>query len=193
VVVSLVLGSVSKKSIGEDTAIGVLFSLTMAVGIVLFSISKEQRSLMSYLFGDVLAITNRDLLYLLLVTGSVIVFDLLFRDILVQFTFDEDFTRLMHPKVNLVYRLFLAILAVTVVVAVQTVGVILVSAFLIIPAATATSLLNDYKKVFLLAPVLSSASVVVGLLLSLQIDAPPGALIVLVQGATFFTTLFLRR
>ncbi|MGB9790570.1 MAG: metal ABC transporter permease [Thermotoga caldifontis] len=193
VVVSLVLGSVSKKNIGEDTAIGVLFSLTMAVGIVLFSVSKKQRSLMSYLFGDVLAITNQDLLYLLLVTGSVIIFDLLFRDILVQFTFDEDFARLMHPKVDLVYRLFLAILAVTVVVAVQTVGVILVSAFLIIPAATATILLSDYRRAFLLAPVLSSASVVAGLLLSLQIDVPPGALIVLVQGAVFFTTLFLRR
>jgi ABC-type Mn2+/Zn2+ transport system permease subunit len=71
--------------------------------------------------------------------------------------------------------------------------VILVSAFLIIPASTATISLKDYRWAFIFAPLLSSISVVLGLLLSLGIDAPPGALMVLVQGAMFFAALFLRR
>ncbi len=193
VLVSLLLGRISRRNVSEDAAIGVLFSLTMAVGIVLFSVAKKQRSLTSQLFGDVLTVTNSDLLYLLIITGIVVFFNILFKDALVHFTFDEDFTRLMRPKMDLVYQLFLVILAISVVVGVRTVGVILVSAFLIIPASTATFSLKDYRWAFVLAPLFSSISVVLGLFLALFIDAPPGALMVLAQGAMFFATLFLRR
>ncbi|MDK2923335.1 MAG: zinc transport system permease protein [Pseudothermotoga sp.] len=193
VLVSLLLGKLSRRSVSEDAAIGVLFSLTMAVGIVLFSVAKKQRSLTSYLFGDILTVTKIDLLYLSIVTGIVILFNVVFRDALIHFTFDEDFTRLMHPKIDVVYQLFLAILAVSVVVGVRTVGVILVSAFLIIPASTAVMSSNDYRLAFIFAPLFSSISVILGLFLSLAIDAPPGALTVLIQGAIFFTTLFVRR
>lgn len=192
-IVSLVLGKLSRKNVSEDVAVGVLFSLTMAVGVVLFSLTKKQRSLMSYLFGDILTITNADMIYLSIITILVIVYNLLFKDALVQFTFDEDFTRLMRPKIESIYQLFLMLLAATVVIGVRTVGVILVSAFLIIPAATASISARDYRWVFLFAPILSSISVVAGLLLSLNINVPPGALIVLLQGAAFFTAAVLRR
>ncbi|MCS7175820.1 metal ABC transporter permease [Pseudothermotoga sp.] len=193
VVASLILAKLSRRNISEDVSVGVLFSLTMAIGVILFSLVKRQRNLMSYLFGDILTVTDTDMFYLSIVTVSVIVYNLLFKDTLVQFTFDEDFTKLMRPKIDLIYQLFLAVLAITVVIGVRTVGVILVSAFLIIPAATASIGAKDYRKVFLFAPVLSSISVVVGLLLSLYMDVPPGALIVVVQGAMFFTTIALRR
>lgn len=192
-IVSLVLAKLSRRNVSEDVAVGVLFSLTMAVGVVLFSLTKRQRSLMSYLFGDILTITNVDMIYLSIITILVIVYNFLFKDALVQFTFDEDFTRLMRPRIELIYQLFLMLLAATVVIGVRTVGVILVSAFLIIPAATASIGARDYRWVFLFAPILSSISVVAGLLLSLNINAPPGALIVLLQGVAFFTMVALRR
>lgn len=193
VIVSLALGKLSKKNVSEDAAIGVLFSLTMAVGVVLFSLVRGQRSLMYYLFGDILTVTNDDLLYLSIITGAVVLFNLLFRDAMVSYTFDEDFTKLVHPKTGIIYHLFLATLAISVVVGVRTVGVILVSAFLIIPASTAVIVVKDYRWAFIFAPLISCVSVLLGLFSSLKIDVPPGALVVLIQGIIFFTTLLLKR
>lgn len=190
---AILLGYLSQKGVHEDTGVGILFSLSMATGIILFSVKRQQRSLMSYLFGDILTVSNKDLFFLFLIAALVILFTLLWKDRLIYMTFDKEFLKAMGVGTEVVYYSFLILLAATIVISVRTVGVILVSAFLIVPAASSNLILKDYRKMFCLAPILSISSSIVGITLSIWIDVPVGPIIVVVQSVIFFSMLFLKK
>ncbi len=191
--VSIVLGYLSQKGIHEDTGIGILFSLSMAVGIILFSIKNERRSLMSYMFGDILAVSRNDLFLLAVISLIVVVFTILWKDKLIYMSFDREFVKVTGVKTESIYYTFLAILAATIVIAVRTVGVVLVSAFLITPTAAASIVAKDFRRIFLLAPIFGIITVVAGITASIWIDVPVGSMIVVVQSLFFFALLLFKR
>ncbi len=193
VATALAIGFVTKRAgLRQDTAIGVLFAGTFALGVFLFSgIQGYVADLFSFLFGNVLAIGTGDLVALLLLGGGVILTVAVLWKELLYATFDPLGASASGIPVDRLEYLFLALVALTIVVSLQAVGIILVVAMLVTPAATAQLLTVRFTRVMILAAVVGIASAVVGLYLSYWLDVASGATIVLVQTGTFLLVLVL--
>ena len=188
---ALAIGVVTKRSgIRQDTVIGVMFAGTFAFGIFLFSTIKGYvADLFSFLFGNVLAISPTDLTALVILGLGVIgIVALMWKELLYA-TFDPLGAAASGIRVDGLEYLFLALVALTIVVSLQAVGIILVVAMLITPAATAQMLTVRFMRLMLLAAVVGIASAVIGLYLSYWLQVASGATIVLVQTALFLVAL----
>jgi manganese/iron transport system permease protein len=188
---ALAIGWVTKRAgIRQDTAIGVLFAGTFALGVFLFStINGYVADLFSFLLGNVLAIGPEDLVALVVLGGGVLlVVALLWKELLYA-TFDPLGAAASGIPVDRLEYLFLALVALTIVVSLQAVGIILVVAMLITPAATAQLVAVRFTRLMMVAAVVGIASSVAGLYLSYWLDVASGATIVLVQTATFLVVL----
>ena len=193
VATALAIGFVTRRAgLRQDTAIGVLFAGTFALGVFLFSsISGYVADLFSVLFGNVLAIGMSDLVALLILGGGVIVtVAVLWKDLLYA-TFDPLGAAASGIRVDRLEYLFLALVAVTIVISLQAVGIILVVAMLVTPAATAQLLTVRFTRVMVLAGVVGITSAILGLYLSYWLDVASGATIVLVQTGAFLLALLL--
>ena len=190
---ALAIGVVTRRAgIRQDTAIGVLFAGTFAFGVFLFStISGYVADLFSFLFGQVLAISPTDLLALsVLGLGVIATVAVLWKELLYA-TFDPLGAAASGIQVDRLELLFLALVAVTIVVSLQAVGIILVVAMLVTPAATAQLVTVRFTRLMLSAALIGVASAVVGLYASYWLDVASGATIVLVQTLWFTVTLLL--
>ena len=188
---ALAIGYVTKRAgIRQDTAIGVLFAGTFALGVFMFSaIQGYVADLFSFLFGNVLAISPSDLVALIaLGLGVLIVIALLWKELLYA-TFDPLGAAASGIPVDRLEYLFLALVALTIVVSLQAVGIILVVAMLVTPAATAQMLTVRFTRLMLVAAIVGIASAVLGLYLSYWLDVASGATIVLVQTGLFLVAM----
>jgi len=189
VVASLGIGAISKNSqIKEDTAIGIIFAGMFALGIALISTVRSYAvDLSHFLFGDVLSVSAQSLWLILLFGGIVLFIIFAFYKEFTTLSFDPILAATLRLPVDLLNNLLLVLIAVTVAVSLQTVGVALMVAMLVTPAATAYLLTNRLPKMMLLAAIFASLSGVVGLYLSYYLSIASGASIVLT--ATFFFIL----
>jgi ABC-type Mn2+/Zn2+ transport system permease subunit len=188
---ALAIGWVTRRAgIRQDTAIGVLFAGTFALGVFLFStIQGYVADLFSFLLGNVLAIGPEVLVALVVIGGGVIlVVALLWKELLYA-TFDPLGAAASGIPVDRLEYLFLALVALTIVVSLQAVGIILVVAMLITPAATAQLVSVRFTRLMLVAALVGVGSSVIGLYLSYWFDVASGATIVLVQTAAFILAL----
>jgi manganese/iron transport system permease protein len=188
---ALAIGWVTKRAgIRQDTAIGVLFAGTFALGVFLFStIDGYVADLFSFLLGNVLAIGPEDLVALVVLGGGVVLLVALLWKELLYATFDPLGAAASGIPVDRLEYLFLALVALTIVVSLQAVGIILVVAMLITPAATAQLITVRFTRLMLLAALVGIASSIAGLYLSYWLDVASGATIVLVQTGTFLVVL----
>jgi manganese/iron transport system permease protein len=190
---ALAIGYVTKRAgIRQDTAIGVLFAGTFALGVFMFSaIQGYVADLFSFLFGNVLAISPQDLVALLLLgSGVIVVVAVLWKELLYA-TFDPLGAAASGIPVERLEYLFLALVALTIVVSLQAVGIILVVAMLVTPAATAQMLVSRFTRLMAVAALIGISSAVFGLYLSYWLDVASGATIVLVQTGLFLVCLAL--
>ena len=192
--VAWAIGWITRKGeVSEDTAIGIFFPTAMALGVALISLSPTYRQdLLGYLFGNILSVGPNDLWLLLLLTGgSLGVLALLFKEFLFLGVDEEAAKAAGLPAAALNY-LLLSILAITVVAAMKLVGIVLVSAFLVIPAATGQTLARSVRGMVAISVVAALVSVAMGLWLSWLWVLPSGASIVLFAAALFFASYFLK-
>ncbi|MFC1968025.1 metal ABC transporter permease [Chloroflexota bacterium] len=191
--VALGIGFTSKKGrVSEDAAIGILFIVAMALGVIFVGLAPGYNvDLFGYLFGSILAVSAADLWTIailgLLVIGIVI---LLYKELLFL-SFDEEMAKVSGLPVEKLYYLLLCLLAVTVVISIRIVGIILVSALLILPAATAFQLTRNFRFMMLLSACFGVLSGIAGLLLSYWFDLPSGATIILTASLVFILSLLL--
>jgi zinc transport system permease protein len=195
VAVALGIATLGRESrLGQDTVIGVFFSGAMAFGLALASAGRGgQQDLFAYLFGNVLAIGPSELAALG-VLGGVVAAGLAatFRAQLFL-AFDEELARAYGHPVGALDALLLVLLALTVVIGVRLVGVLLVEALLVVPAATAALWATHYQARLGLSIGLGAAACAAGLALAWQLDLAVGATVALVAVAGFFASLALRR
>jgi len=193
-VVALAIGTVSSRTrISEDTVIGVFFSSSMALGVVLLGLARGyQADIFGYLFGNILAVGREDLWALgvagLAVTGFILYF---FKE-LFALCFDEDMARAQGLPVTFLYFGLLVSVAITVMVSVKLVGVILASALLVIPAATGLALSENYRTVLALALASALGSGLAGLAVSYRYDLASGATIVICATLVFLVASGIR-
>lgn len=182
------IGWISERgTLTEETAIGILFPTTMAFGIAVISLSATYRQdLMAYLFGSMLAVRGSDL-WLLggLAAGTLAVIGLFFKE-LVYLSIDPDAARAAKIPVRALHYLLLTVLAATIVASIKLVGVVLVSALLVIPAATGQLAARSMAGMLGISVATALVAVVGGLWLSWISNLPSGATIVLLAAAIFF-------
>lgn len=190
---ALVIGLLHEKArVSLDTAIGILFSTSMALGVALISSMKFYTTdLNSYLFGSVLAISPQNL-YIIIGAAILILLTLgIFYKEFLFYTFDPDMAEVAGVPSSKLHYLMLAMIAVTVVVAAQTVGIILVTALLVIPAASAFQWTRSFKVMLLLSILFGVSSAVIGLYLSYYLNIASGASIALTAALFFFLSFLL--
>jgi ABC-type Mn2+/Zn2+ transport system permease subunit len=193
VVTALGITYVSRRGrLRTDTAIGVLFAGTFALGILMFStIEGYVADLFGFLFGNLLSISPADLAGLLVLAAIILVTVGVFWKELLYATFDPLGAGAAGLRVDWLEYGFLAIVALTIVASLQSVGIILVVAMLVTPAATAQLLTVRFGRMMMLAVGVGIGSAVLGLYVSYWQDVASGATIVLVETAAFLVVLLL--
>lgn len=176
----------------EDVLIAAFWSVGMAVGVIFISRTPGYAvDLTSYLFGNILLVSRDDLWLMALVDSFVLASVLLCYRQFLATVFDEEHARLRGVRVEAFYIYLLCIVALTVVLLIQIVGLILVMALLVLPAATAAGFAGSVLRMMGLAVVLSMAVTVAGLGLSFAPNLPSGATMVVVSGLVYLAaTLF---
>jgi manganese/iron transport system permease protein len=193
IVTALGIGALTRRSgLRSDSIIGVLFAGMFALGVALFSsIPNYVGDLFHFLFGDVLGISVSDLLALsLLVLILLVVVRVLWKELLFA-TFDPLGAGAAGLPVRRLDDLLLILIAVTIVISLQAVGIVLVVAMITTPAATAQMLVQRFGKMISTAALIGVVSAVAGLYLSYALDLASGAAIVLVETTLFLLVLLL--
>ena len=178
----LILKITKKAKIYGDSAIGIVSAVGLSFGILLASLSRGFNvDLFSYLFGNILAISNSEVIISIILSTLVAIIIYLFYHELFSATFDEEFATASGIKTNRLNTMLAILTAITVVLSIKIVGVMLVSALLIIPASTALQINKSFKGCIFTAIITSILSVLIGITLSFFLDLPAGATIVLLN------------
>jgi zinc transport system permease protein len=186
-VAAIIIGLVSLRARQrEDTVISAIYALGMALGIIFISKTPGyNQDLMSYLFGNILMVSQSDLWLIggldIIVVGA----GLLFYNQLLIVCFDEEFARTRGINVEFYYLLLLCLTALTVVILVTVVGIVMVIALLTLPAAIAGFFAKSLRQTMLLATLISIVLTVLGLAVSFTADLPTGATIILIAGIIY--------
>lgn len=180
-----------RTELTSDTVIGVFFSGSMALGVLVIGFQRGyQTDLLSYLFGDILSVSVLDVGLALALT--LVVVGLIFRrsTLLIKVAFNRDLSRVEGVNAVAWDYLFMTLLALTVAVSLKIVGIVLVSALVIVPAAAARNLARDFRGLMVLAAGIGLVSAAAGLVASYYLNTPSGPTIVLVAIVFFIASFF---
>lgn len=178
----------------EDTLIGALWAIGMAIGLLFISQTPGYTSnLTSYLFGNILLVPEQDLWFMAGLNALLLVLVSLFYHQFLAVIFDEEFARLRGIPVTFFYLLLLCLIAVTVVLLIHVVGLILVIALLTLPAAIAGHYVHSLGKMMVIATWLGSVFTSGGLALSYAPDLPSGPTMILLAGSAYVLSEIVRR
>ena len=191
---AMIIGWVSLRARQrEDTIIGALWAIGMAVGVIFISLTPGYREdLMSYLFGNILMVGRGDLWLIAALDALVVAVCLLFYNQFLAVCFDEEQARLRGLRVEFYYLLLLALTALTVVLLSVVVGIVLVIALLTLPVAVAANFARRLWQMMLLAVALSVVLTSAGIALGYQADLPAGATIIVLAGALYLVVILAR-
>lgn len=186
VMVWLVGVSSKKGNLNVDASIGILFAVTMALAVLFIGMMKQYNTeLFGFLFGNILAVTPKDLTFMSLIFVGVISVLLIGFRAFYYWAFDETMAEASGVAMPFVFFLFLSLLALSIVASLKVVGELLVTAFMVIPASSAYQLTYSFKKMIVLSVLLGALASVLGLIASFIWDVPSGASIVIVLGIEF--------
>jgi zinc transport system permease protein len=170
----------------EDTLIGAIWAMGMAIGLLFISQTPGYASsLTSYLFGNILLVPEQDVWFMAILDLLLLLIVGLFYRQFLAVIFDEEFARLRGVPVSFFYLLLLCLIAVTVVLLIHVVGLILVIALLTLPAAIAGHYVHSLGGMMLIATLLGSSFTVGGLALSYSPNLPAGPTIILLAGSAY--------
>lgn len=179
----------SKTRIKEDTVIGLVFTGFFALGLVLVSKIKSSIDLTHILFGNVLGISDGDILQIIIISVITLVTIAILRKDLILFCFDATHARSIGLNTTFLYYVLLSLLSLTAVAGLQTVGIILVVAMLVTPGATAYLLSDRFDHMMLIAMASGVFSSVMGTYISYHIDGSTGGCIVVLQTVLFLVAM----
>lgn len=195
VLAAFIIGTVRRRNTAHsDIIISLLWSLGMAMGIAFIGLMPGYPPDMnSYLFGNILSVTRKDILTMLILTVIVVITAIAFFNDWKAFLFDSDFSKINGIKVNLLEYLLLILTALSIVALIRVVGIILVIALLSAPAACASILSKSLKNRILTAMLLSAIFCTSGLTVSYYFNIASGASIVFISVLFYFLLLILKK
>lgn len=183
----LLIGRVTRrKLLSADAAIGIVTTASFAAGIVLFNkFGRARRSIDAVLFGDILGVARTDV-YAVIGVGLIVLFVVLraYRPLLYS-TFDSEVARVTGGRPDLLDAVLMVLLSLTVLVTMRVIGVLLISALLVLPASTARMLTDSFARMLAISPLLGAATSLVGMNLSYHVNTSTGATVILINAAVF--------
>ena len=183
--VLLKLSSSSNSKMSGDSAIAIISSSALAIGITVCSVTGMNSDLISYLFGSILATSKEDAILAVILAVIIIVSFFIFYNKIFAVTFDDDFAKATGTPTN-VYNMVIAVLtALTIVIGMRVMGTLLISALIIFPSLTSMRLFRNFKGVIISSVVISLFCFFTGMIVSFNFDTPTGATVVLVNLAMF--------
>lgn len=193
IIVAILLTYLKEKTNLEiDTAIGIFFAVSVALGILFISLNKRYTSdAFSYLFGSILLVSNSDLILAGLFTITTFLLSIVFWKRWTYASFDPELALSDRIPVSLDNYLLSVMIALAVVISIKLVGIILVASFLVIPSATAKIVANSFGKLTFCGILFGVISSLVGIYLAVVLDIPSGSGIILTQALIFVLVLLL--
>jgi manganese/iron transport system permease protein len=192
IIIALGIGQLSKQGrLKEDTAIGILFSAFLALGILIISSIRTYAVDLSHiLFGNILGVSRNDLIFTAATGFVVLLFIFIFYKEFMIISFDQVFARVVKIPVEVYRNLMLILMALTIVASIQTVGVVMIAAMLVTPAASAFLLSKRLPAMMGISSLIGVLSSIIGLYISYYANVASGAAIVL-TATVIFLIIFL--
>lgn len=194
-----VLSAVSIEYIGvrgrvrEDSAIGILWSLGMAIGIIfVFLTPGYAPNLMSFLFGNILLVTVENIIWLGVFDLLLVALLGLMYRVVIYTALDREYAATQRINVRVVNLIMLTVVSLSIVLNIKVVGIVLLVSLLTLPAVTANMLTGSYKRITMLATGMAIMATLMGLYVSYIINVPAGASSVVILAAVFFVVKVLR-
>lgn len=183
-----------KAELRNDSVIAMFWAFGMATGIIFIYITPGYApDLMSYLFGNILTVSARDILFMAVLAVIIILFFILFIRVIMFISFDEEFSLTKNIPGKLFNYLLIILVALTVVVNIKVVGIILVLSLLTIPQNIANTFTRNYTKIILISVVFGFIGIITGLFGAYYLDIPSGASIVFALVIMFVIAKILKR
>ncbi len=194
VVFALLLNWIRSRNISQtDTIISVFSSCCIAVGLAILSRGGNFSQYSSLLLGDVLSISRQEIIYLVLLFAATVVFWITCYNRLQAVVLNRTLAKSRHIRILLIENLFSVFIALVVMLSIEWVGILLINALLILPAASARNLSVNVREYHLFAIIFSMFSGIFGLIISYYIGIATGPMIVILAGVIFFATYFYGR
>ncbi|MBS3136597.1 metal ABC transporter permease [Candidatus Woesearchaeota archaeon] len=191
---SFFVRSLIKNNVYGESAIALILSVGVGIGIVVIGIVRGFNiNLYSYLIGSVLALSTIDILLAILFLVATITFLIFFyKDMLITI-FNDELARLSRKRSGLANFFFTLLTAMAVVISIRAVGILLVSALLVLPALIALNLSKSFRQTVIISSLSASIIVALGIIISFPLDIPPSGSIVLLLLGCFLATQFYRK
>ncbi len=186
----------SRKQIREDSAIGLIWSLGMAIGIIFIYLTPGYApNLMSFLFGNILSVTSTDIIWMAIVDAFILlIFATMYRPIL-YVAFDREYARSQNFPTRIVSYLMATLVAITIVISIRVVGIVLLISLLTIPSVIGNLISKSFNRILIYGSVIAALSAFAGLYISYKTNIPSGASTIFVLTLTLIavkTTTFVR-
>jgi zinc transport system permease protein len=185
---------INKAKLYGESAIALILSFGMAFALVLIgATNKLDTNIFSYLFGSILTINNTDLIISGVVLFLILAFYKLNYKKILYSTFNNDVARVRHKQIELIDKIFIVLSAITIVIATRAVGILLISALIVIPSLIALNLSKSFKQTLVFASISSVIGIYLGIFTAYFFDLPAGGTIVLSLLTLFLISLILKK
>mgnify|MGYP001154094996 CR=1 FL=1 len=175
-----------------ELAIGIILSMGVGIATIFISLGSGNISILSYLFGSIALATDRDII-LTLVLGAIIIISIIFLyRALFYIAFDEEMARVSGVAVKEINLYFMVLVSVAIAIAMQIVGILLVSSLMMVPVATGLQLAKSFKTAWFYSVIFALISVIIGLFLAFYGDLAPGGTIVISGVGILFITILIK-
>ncbi len=179
----------NKTTYGADTIISVFSSIAIALGLAILAQTGNFNQYSSYLVGDILSITDTEILYVFLIAIVVLVFWYFTFNKLNLISINSSLARSKGIKTKKIDNIFAVLIAIVVMISIRWIGILLINSLLILPAASSRNIAKNMRWYHLYAVLFSLFSGIAGLILSYYFNIPTGPMIVILSGAIYFITL----
>ena len=194
VIFALLLNYVKNKtSYGADTIISVFSSIAIALGLSMLAQSGSFNKYSSYLVGDILSITNTEILYVFLASIIVYAFWYFTFNKLNIISINSTLAKSKGINVKKIDNIFVVLIAIMVMISIRWIGILLINSLLILPAASSRNIAKNMRQYHLFAVIISMFSGIAGLIVSYYFNIPTGPMIVLISGIIYFATLLVKK
>ena len=194
IVFALLLNWVKNKTTyGADTIISVFSSIAIALGLAILAQSGNFNKYSSYLVGDILSITNVEILYVFLTFVTVMIFWYFTFNKLNVISINTSLAKSRGINIKLIDNIFVILIAIIVMISIRWIGILLINSLLILPAASSRNIAKNMRTYHLYSVIFSIFSGMLGLILSYYYNIPTGPMIVMISGIIYFATFGLKR
>ena len=183
----------NKTSYGADTIISVFSSIAIALGLAMLAQSGNFNKYSSYLVGDILSITNTEILYVFIASIVVYAFWYFTFNKLNVISINSTLAKSKGISVKKIDNIFVVLIAIMVMISIRWIGILLINSLLILPAASSRNIAKNMRSYHSFAVLFSLFSGIIGLIISYYFNIPTGPMIVLISGIIYFITLLAKK